>query len=43
MTTQEKKYIRNIWADTCSLLEAEKVDGSLGIKRVICAYSRLRN
>ena len=38
-----RKEVRKIWADTCSLLEAEKKDGGLGIKRVICAYSRPRN
>ena len=38
-----RKEMRKIWTDTCSLLEEEKKDGGLGIKRVICAYSRPRN
>ena len=35
--------IREIWNETCSLLEQDVSDGGLGIKRMICAYSRPKN
>ena len=35
--------IRSIWNETCSLLEQDVSDGGLGIKRMICAYSKPKN
>ena len=38
-----KRKVRELWDETCPVLEKDTVDGGLGIKKVICAYSRPRN
>jgi hypothetical protein len=39
----QRKKVREIWNETCGLLEKSISEGGLDIKRVICAYSRPRN
>ena len=39
----QRKQVRKIWDETCQLLEKDVQDGGLGIKRMICAYSRPKN
>ena len=39
----QRKKVQEIWNETCGLLEESISEGGLGIKRVICAYSRPRN
>ena len=39
----QRKRVREIWDETCGLLQKDVKDGGLGIKRMICAYSRPRN
>ena len=35
--------IKVIWNETCSLLKQDVSDGGLGIKRMICTYSKPKN
>ena len=36
----QRKRVREIWDETCEILQKDVKDGDLGIKCVICAYSR---
>ena len=39
----QQKRARDIWDETCELLQYDVKENGLGIKRMICAYSRPRN
>ena len=36
----QQERVREIWDETCEILQKDVKDGDLGIKCVICAYSR---